>query len=163
MKKRVIIESPYAGDIDENLAYLHECCRDCLRRGESPYASHGFFTQFLDDTKPDERELGIEAGLAWGNAADLIVVYVDKGISEGMKSAINGHIAYGRPIEYRSLPGYSCGRFEEIKPSSLERANGGENMEGLPAYHRVQGWNQCLQEIKERGYKIVRGVNDGSV
>lgn len=75
--KRVIIESPYAGDIDRNLRYLRACMADCLRRGEAPFASHGLYTQpgVLDDDKPDERKLGIEAGFAWRDVAEMTVVY----------------------------------------------------------------------------------------
>ncbi len=53
----VVIESPYAGDVQANVAYAKRCVADCLRRGESPYASHLFFTQdgILDDLKPEER------------------------------------------------------------------------------------------------------------
>lgn len=101
--KRVIIESPFAGDIAANRAYLHRCCIDSLRRGESPYASHGFFVYFLDDLKPHERKLGIDAGLAWSDAAQLVAIYVDRGISNGMKYAIERHTEAGRPIEYRRL------------------------------------------------------------
>lgn len=101
--RRVIIESPYAGDIEANTYYLHEACMDCLRRGESPYASHGFFVHFLDDTNPEERKLGIEAGLAWGDVADAVVVYGDRGVSKGMEYAIEKHKAEGRTIEYRYI------------------------------------------------------------
>jgi len=100
---KVIIESPYAGDIKANTEYLHRCVIDCLVRGESPYASHGFFTQFLDDDKPDDRALGIKAGLAWAEAADKVVVYVDNGISKGMRYGIEAHEKAGRRIEYRTL------------------------------------------------------------
>lgn len=34
-------ESPYAGDVNLNLRYLRAAMADCLRLGESPYASHG--------------------------------------------------------------------------------------------------------------------------
>ncbi len=47
--KRVIIESPYSGDIPRNLLYARLCVFDCLNRGEAPYASHLFFTQVLND------------------------------------------------------------------------------------------------------------------
>lgn len=104
--RRVIVESPYAGDVARNLQYLRACLRDCLLRGESPYASHGLLTQpgVLDDTVPSERALGIEAGLAWGAVAELTVIYEDHGISEGMKLGIARAIAEGRPVEYRRLP-----------------------------------------------------------
>jgi hypothetical protein len=66
VKRRVIIESPYAGDVDANLIYARECLRDSLKRGEAPLASHALYTQegVLNDDDPDERKLGIEAGFA---------------------------------------------------------------------------------------------------
>jgi len=38
--KLVVIESPYAGDIEANVKYARECMSDCLKRGEAPIASH---------------------------------------------------------------------------------------------------------------------------
>ncbi len=103
----VVIESPYAGDIEENVAYAKACVRDCLQRGESPYASHLFFTQegILDDTIPEERRLGIEAGLAWGAAAKRSVVYLDRGISRGMVYGVQRAVDAGREIVVRKLYG----------------------------------------------------------
>ena len=63
--KLVVIESPYAGDVERNLRYLDACIRDCIGRGESPYASHKILTTALDDNDPEQRKLGIAAGLAW--------------------------------------------------------------------------------------------------
>lgn len=104
---RVVIESPYAGDAELNLRYLRACMHDCLTRGEAPFASHALYTQpgVLDDTKPDERELGIQAGFAWRAAADLTVVYGDLGITCGMQYGIAHAEARGLPIEYRTLNG----------------------------------------------------------
>lgn len=101
----VVVESPYAGDVEGNLAYAKRCVMDCLRRGESPYASHLFFTQpgILDDLKPEERKLGIEAGFAWGRAAKRVVFYVDRGWSGGMKAGYIQALNRGTPIEIRSL------------------------------------------------------------
>lgn len=101
--RRVVVESPYAGDVEANKKYLHECCLDCLRRGESPYASHGFFVYFLDDNVPEERQAGIEAGLVWADVADVVAVYTDRGISSGMSYAIERHKKSGKKIEYRSV------------------------------------------------------------
>ena len=36
----VLLESPYAGYVERNLAYARACMRDCLLRGEAPFASH---------------------------------------------------------------------------------------------------------------------------
>ena len=38
--RRVIVESPYAGDVERNIAYVRAAMRDCLMRGEAPLASH---------------------------------------------------------------------------------------------------------------------------
>lgn len=101
----VIIESPFAGNIELNVAYARACLRDSLLRGESPLASHILFTQpgVLDDTNPRERALGIEAGLEWGRQADATIVYVDFGISSGMLQGIAAARAWRRPVEHRSL------------------------------------------------------------
>jgi hypothetical protein len=100
--KRVIIESPYAGDIARNKAYLQACIRDCLNRGEAPFASHQMYTDALDDNDPEQRKLGMLAGLRWAWCADAIVVYGDHGISPGMKWAIEQTVKH-MPVEYRLL------------------------------------------------------------
>lgn len=104
--KRVGIESPYAGDVALNLRYLHACILDCLRRGEAPFASHGFLTHFLDDQHPAEREIGIEAGLQWARLGDVRAVYTDLGTSSGMLLGIQDAEQHGQPIEYRSIPNW---------------------------------------------------------
>ncbi len=105
--KLVAIESPYAGDVERNLRYLRACMADCLRRGEAPFASHGLYTQpgVLDDTKPEERSLGMWAGFYWAERADATVVYEDLGISRGMAAGIERAEAQGRAIERRRLGG----------------------------------------------------------
>lgn len=102
----VILESPFAGDIARNLRYARACMADCLRLREAPYASHLLYTQagVLDDSKPSERRLGMEAGFAWGAMAHATVVYTDLGVSRGMMEGIERAEAAGRPIEYRKLP-----------------------------------------------------------
>lgn len=103
--RRVIIESPYAGDIDRNIKYLRACLRDCILRGEAPFASHGLFTQpgVLRDEDPEERRLGIACGFAWRTAADATVVYTDLGTSNGMRLGITNAEVLKHPVEYRKL------------------------------------------------------------
>lgn len=43
--RRVVLESPFAGDVERNVRYAKACIRDCLSRGEAPIASHLLFTQ----------------------------------------------------------------------------------------------------------------------
>lgn len=103
--RRVIIESPFAGDVARNIAYARRCVRDSLLRGEAPIASHLLYTQegILDDLVPAERDQGIAAGLAWRTVADASVVYVDLGISNGMMLGIRAAIDARVPVEYRRL------------------------------------------------------------
>lgn len=107
--RKVVVESPFAGDVERNLTYARACLHDCLLRGEAPIASHLLYTQagVLDDNKPEERKLGIEAGLVWGALAEATVVYTDYGVSNGMKFGIERAEKEGRPVEYRRL--YSNG------------------------------------------------------
>ena len=101
----VILESPYAGDIEANTAYARACLRDSLSRGEAPIASHLLYTQpgVLRDEVPEERQWGIDAGLAWKAVAEATVVYTDKGITKGMQYGINTAESAGIPVEYRTL------------------------------------------------------------
>lgn len=107
----VLLESPYAGDVVLNRRYARACMRDCLLRGEAPFASHLLYTQrgVLDDLLPDERALGIAAGLEWGSVAERTVVYTDLGVSPGMKLGIERARAVGRPIDMRKLRGWGNG------------------------------------------------------
>lgn len=107
--KLVILESPYAGDVETNVRYARACLRDSLMRGEAPIASHLLYTQpgVLDDDIPAERQHGIDAGLAWRTVADATVVYEDLGISRGMQYGIKAASESGRRVIYRKLPGWS--------------------------------------------------------
>ena len=101
----VIIESPYAGDVEANIADARRCVRDSLLRGEAPIASHLLYTQegILDDNIPEERTHGIDAGLAWRSVAEASIVYTDKGISRGMTYGIVAAESAGIPVEYRTI------------------------------------------------------------
>jgi hypothetical protein len=105
----VIIESPYAGDVEKNTKYARMCVHDALSRGEAPIASHLLYTQpgILDDDNPHERQWGIDAGLAWHAVAHASVVYQDLGISKGMQYGIAAARAAGVPVEFRTISG--CG------------------------------------------------------
>ena len=119
MMKLVIIESPYAGDIERNIRYGRACMADCLKRGEAPYASHLLYTQdgVLKDEITEERKLGIEAGFAWRKVADLTVVYTDLGFTQGMRLGIKDSEDIGIPVEYRTLPNWDLE--EKIKSISM--------------------------------------------
>lgn len=101
----VILESPFAGDVEANIEYARACVRDSLLRGEAPIASHLLYTQpgVLNDDVPEERAQGIDAGLAWRAVTNASVVYADRGISKGMEYGIAAAEAAGIPVEVRYL------------------------------------------------------------
>jgi hypothetical protein len=106
--KLVILESPFAGDVEANIKYARACVRDSLLRGEAPIASHLLYTQegILNDEIKEERQHGIDSGLAWKAVAHGSVVYTDKGITKGMYYGIDAAELAGLTVEYRTLKGY---------------------------------------------------------
>lgn len=103
--KLVILESPYAGDVERNTAYARRALHHSLMQGEAPIASHLLYTQpgVLDDDIPEQRDLGIEAGLSWRRVASGSVVYADYGISKGMQYGIDLAKERGLPVEIRYI------------------------------------------------------------
>lgn len=101
----VVIESPYAGDTEANLTYARRAMDDSLGRGENPIASHLLYTQpgVLNDDDPEERQRGIDAGLAWGAHANAIAFYTDLGMSPGMRRAEEYWRSRGKQIVWRSI------------------------------------------------------------
>jgi hypothetical protein len=101
--KKVIIESPYAGNVQRNVEYAKLCLKDSLNRGEAPIASHLLYTQVLDDLNTEERKQGIDAGLEWLKVADLHVFYLDYGWSLGMLYALRKSNELKIEVETRKI------------------------------------------------------------
>lgn len=102
-----VIESPYSGDVEENVKYARRAVRHSLMLGEAPFASHLLYTQegILDDTKNEERGMGIHIGWRVGEHANRVAFYVDRGWSFGMRAALRKWIpqAHKRPIVLRYI------------------------------------------------------------
>lgn len=113
-RRRVIVESPFKGDRARNVAYLKAAMKDCIDRGEAPFASHMLYTLFLDDDVPEERRAGMEAGFAWGEVGELRVAYTDFGISDGMTEGLEEGAKLGQQVETRTLPDFKWPEFQEV-------------------------------------------------
>jgi hypothetical protein len=106
---RVILESPLSAPdregIERNKMYARMAMRDSIFRGEAPFASHLLYDQpsLLDDTIPDEREIGMLCGFEWLSQAEMTVVYCDLGISSGMRAGIKLAEEYSRKVKYRHI------------------------------------------------------------
>jgi len=107
-RRKVIIESPFHGetkeDIAANVAYARSCCAHSFGQGEDPFASHLFYPQFLLDSDPELRQLGIALGYDKWHTADEVVFYVDRGFSPGMKNALVKAASEKKLFSIRTLP-----------------------------------------------------------
>lgn len=100
---RIVIESPYAGEIERNTAYLKRALKDSISRGEAPFASHGFYPAVLDESLLTERDLGIKCGFEWMSVAEAVAFYVDLGWSPGMRRAKKRATKLGKFITHRKI------------------------------------------------------------
>ncbi len=83
----VYICSPYAGDIEKNVKAARVYSRFAVDRGFIPFAPHLLFPQFMDDTNPQERELGLFFGNALMSKCSEVWVFGSV-ISPGMQAEI---------------------------------------------------------------------------
>lgn len=93
----VYICSPLRGDYEKNIQKAIEYCRKVANEGYTPIAPHVYCTQFLDDTKPDERKRGLEIAMEMLELCDCVWVFGDH-ISEGMKQEIEMAKRLGIPV-----------------------------------------------------------------
>lgn len=107
--KPAIIESPYAGNVERNEYYARACMRYMLMQGYAPFASHLLYTQpgVLDDLDPDERRLGIEAGLVIARSLSAPhFIFEDLGTTPGMLIGMQRARDEGRDVAFMRLPGW---------------------------------------------------------
>lgn len=107
--KKVFICSPFTpegkteeekdGNLLKNIEEAHAACRFALSEGCFPYAPHLYFTQFLNDEDPEEREMGIILGLTWLARCDEIWIFGNK-ITEGMKREIDTAEKLEMPVRF---------------------------------------------------------------
>ena len=102
----VVLETPYAGEVEANVEFAQKCMHDMLLRGEAPYASHLLYTQsnVLNDLIPEERKLGSAAGFVWKPMVGVkSVAYFDRDMSGGMRQAKDYCIEHNLVWEERYL------------------------------------------------------------
>ncbi len=96
--KIVYICSPCRGDYEKNITKAQEYCREAVDMGVLPIAPHVYFTQFLDDTIPEERRTGMEAGKELLKYCHEVWVYGIANPSEGMAAEIELAKTLGIPV-----------------------------------------------------------------
>ncbi len=85
--KLVYICSPLQGDIQGNIKKAIGYCAYAANKGVLPLAPHTIFTQYLDDTIPEQRERGLTMGIELLKRCDELWVCGNI-ISKGMKNEI---------------------------------------------------------------------------
>jgi hypothetical protein len=100
----VMLESPFSGNFERNFLYWKAAnLHSILEMHEAPISSHFYYTQFLDDSKPAERDLGIALGYAMWQRVKKVVIYMDLGESRGMLAARKRVVKAGLPFDQRYL------------------------------------------------------------
>ena len=98
MFKKIFVCSPYRGkteeDVYRNIENAKKFCKFVASKGDYPFAPHLLYPRFLDDSDEHERNVGIEAGVAFLEKCDEIWVFANKweDVSEGMKAEMK--VAY---------------------------------------------------------------------
>ncbi len=110
--KMTYICSPCRGDYEKNIIKAQEYCREALLEGLLPIAPHVYFTQFVDDEKPEERDRGLFAGLQLLRHCQLIRVYGCR-VSAGMYNEIQFAGVLGIELEVYDPPAF-VERVQEI-------------------------------------------------
>ena len=103
MAPLVYVCSPYRGDVKTNTANAQAYCRLVMKRGGIPFAPHLLFTQFLDDSKAEEREQGMRMGLQMLKRCNELWAFGT--LSAGMRAEIDEAKRIGAPVRYFDAEG----------------------------------------------------------
>lgn len=88
-------------ELDNNIDRVHQACRLISALGYMPLAPHGYFTCFLNDEDPEEREDGLNLAMEWLALSDELWIFGNR-ISEGMAAEIAAAADWGIPV--RCMP-----------------------------------------------------------
>lgn len=86
-------------EIKENISIAQLACTYALTEHAIPMAPQLYFTQFLEDDDPDQREVGMNLGLLWLKRCDELWV-IGRRVSKGMKKEIEKAKEWGIPIRH---------------------------------------------------------------
>ncbi|HLF54835.1 MAG TPA: DUF4406 domain-containing protein [Candidatus Nanoarchaeia archaeon] len=98
MAKKVFIAHPIAGNIEENCRLVEEICREVHTREVLPFVPYLASLRYLDDTIPEQRELGICVNKATLEFADELWLCGPR-ISSGMKQEVEWAVQLGKTIK----------------------------------------------------------------
>ena len=95
----IYICSPYAGNVEGNVAAARKYSRFAMERGYIPIAPHLLFPQFMEGSDPEQRRLGIFFGLVLQSKCKEVWVFGGN-ITKGMAVEIEKAHERGLPVRY---------------------------------------------------------------
>ena len=167
LKKKWVICSPFKGNFRENIALARHYCRLISKNFEDviPIAPHIYFTQFLNDSIPEERVYAMDANIELLSMCQEIWVFGQgNGISEGMEKEISFAKKHNIPLKYGEdifdwLPEYGIPSITE--DIGYHRAHGG-NLEAIPSLD--ENYPGIYIRLRDRGFvqdlALVEQCND---
>ena len=98
-KPLVFICSPFAGNIERNTRRARDFCRFAVSENCIPIAPHLLFPQFMEESDPEQRRLGIFFGLVLQSKCKEVWVFGGI-ISAGMRAEIEKAEKKSIPVRY---------------------------------------------------------------
>lgn len=95
----VYICSPFAGDVENNANMARVYSRFAVRNACIPIAPHLLFPQFLDDSIPAERAIGMFMGMVLLGKCEQLWVFGSR-VSAGMAAEIEKAEKKKMPVRY---------------------------------------------------------------
>ena len=97
--KLIYVASPYAGDIETNIAFAKAACRFVKNEGHAFFAPHLLYPQVLHEDNPADRQLGLAMGKEMLAKCDELWAFGDF-ISPGMAGEMETAAQRGIPVRY---------------------------------------------------------------
>ena len=95
----VYVCSPFAGDIERNIANARRYCRFAVDSGSIPLAPHLLFPQFMDDSNEHDHGLAMFMNMALMSKCAEVWVFGEH-ISKGVAAEIRKAKEKQRPVRY---------------------------------------------------------------
>lgn len=122
--KKVYICSPYRAknneELTRNIEYAKSLTRQAIKAGFAPITPHLYKSQCLDEDKPEERELGLKAGIELLKTCDYVIAGTRYGISEGMSGEIAAADAAGIEVVNADKLRYKLESENETRKKKVE-------------------------------------------
>lgn len=100
--KIAYICSPLRGEVTLNIERAKYYSKYVVKRGLIPLAPHLLFTQFMDDSKEQDRALAMRFDMELLLKCDYLYVFDAYGVSTGMQAEIEYAQEHKIPVVYKN-------------------------------------------------------------